>query len=213
MDLIDKSVRSKRDMSALTKALKNIRRKESCPIPVVFSEESVFFEDMHFFWKKGLKLKYIACIFDDFASSIRLEGKSPPSVSSKVVAKYSYGENQYSIAGKKDLYAHIIDTSKYVFELDGYSDEEKRGSALLALIHDIGKFKYIRTHYKISSSLSHESASAEYARKIITDREDQQMLHLFSDWLDKKEGREFPNNTYGKILNIADVADRRGERK
>jgi hypothetical protein len=169
-------------------------------------EDKQLVEDFLFFASKGIKLKYLKSIFEDFKQG---EAMSVSSVSG--FDKETYGKNRYAVAADISVYAHTISTAKRVFDLEGYSKTELANAALLVLIHDFGKLSSFLKTKGIVIHRQHEYTSALYAEAIISDAEDRNLLDVFVDILRNPESqRRFKGGIMAKILKKVDFEDRAG---
>ncbi len=167
-------------------------------------EDKQLVEDFLFFASKGIKLKYLKSIFEDFKQGEAMSVSSVPGFD-----KETYGKNRYAVAADISVYEHTVSAAKRVFDLEGYSKTELANAALLVLIHDFGKLSSFLKTKGILIHRQHEHTSAYYAEAIITDAEDKKLLDVFVDILRNPESqRRFKGGVMAKILKKVDFEDR-----
>jgi len=174
-----------------------------------FNEDEIFYKDLTFFWKKGLKAKYLYRIFNDLKKSNSVE---LPATDTQNKMPSSFGRNQYTVSGKISLYDHIVSASKSVFDLKGYKESQLRDAALLVLLHDMGKLKdYLKkSSDEFGVSKDHEYDSSIYAALVISDAEDANTLAIYRDCLENKNPKNRKFQSYhAKILKEIDFDNRR----
>lgn len=177
--------------------------------------------------KKGIKENYIKLIDFLYGQVIELDFISKSSVASKYSYEKLEVDNQYKMLGRISLEAHTFGVFREAIRIT--RNEEDNFSSkivILALSHDFGKSEEIRKIVGVSDKqrIPHNYVSGLYIEKVCKDFNMPDEGKIFKDILNKhhkikkekeyiktEEDREFENNIFIKMLNIADHTQRERE--
>lgn len=201
MNFIDGFIFSDRESK---RTLYSVSKRDKI-LSVNLSSQDKEFIDLIFFYKKGIKTKYLIQIFEDFK---KFNASTISALGTTYSGKNTNTDNTYSASGQIDVYTHTINCAKRIYEINGVDKETLNKSALFVLIHDIGKISELLKHYSIAQT-NHRIASSYYAKLLLVDEEDRGYLEYLRDWLEKEPSkRKFQENPYGYLLESVDTFDR-----
>lgn len=121
-------------------------------------------------------------------------------------------EKRIKFLSKISLMEHIDNLIDLINKEKKIKDNEYKTLYLLALLHDAGKSKKLREYYNISDKITHEKASALYAKKILENTKWEFVANILFQAINFKNGKiEDTSNEFYKLLVYYDKKARKLE--